>query len=258
MRSESGPSRFGNGPSVNPFSDDWTSWACPFHLGLPTFPQGCLLALLLEGVRSTEFCHCSGRPIVLQLSVSHIDPSTPTLCLFSSSPGAPTTVPSSPRHDAFQLRRAVLCLRRGRHENSQRQAADEPALLPISKTGRHPQQPSLPSLAVDWAAGAGRHLGCGVRAWPCGRTITGRGAFGLARVRGERASSTFCQIVQQRKWHRGPTREPTIDPGHRGSISTDPNGSSRTPQAPVSPPAECHLDLDGDGPRPSEPSDRQR
>lgn len=141
-----------------------------FILGCPLFPRAARpLALLLDGARSTEFCHCSGRPIC----DSHIDPidSDPLpLPHPVRQPQCPRALaPSRPRHDACQPQRAVLCPRRGRHENSQRCSS-----LPMSKTGRHHHQPSLPSLAVDWAAGA--HLGCGVRSWPCGRTIAGRGA----------------------------------------------------------------------------------
>lgn len=109
-----------------------------FILGCPLFPRAARpLALLLDGVRSTEFCHCSGRPIC----DSHIDPidSDPLpLPHPVRQPQCPRALaPSRPHHDACQPRRAVLCPPRGRHENSQRQAADEPARcssLPMSKT----------------------------------------------------------------------------------------------------------------------------
>lgn len=186
------------------------------------------MALLLDGVRCTDFCHCSGRPICN----SHIDPSTSALSLFLTR----CADHSVPYHDAFQPRRAVLmCSSRA----ARKQAA------PSSRRA---------SAAPDFPRRVGTIISpvsplTGQRGWTISRLWSSRLAMWEGhcgkrgtRVRGERASKLdVCQIpcpVQQ----RGRTREPTIDPRRRGGISTDHNGSSRAPQAPVSPPAECHLD----------------
>lgn len=227
-----------------------------FILGCPLFPRAARpLALLLDGVRSTEFCHCSGRPIC----DSHIDP-------IDSDPlplPHPVRQPQCPRALVTTLASldgpSSVLLAGGTKIASAKQQTSQRA-APASRCPRRVGTIISPVSPVSPLTGQRGHISVvGFALGHVGGPLREEVHLPRARVRGERAArQLLVRLSSNENGPDGPRENRQSTPAlsrRRGSISTDPNGSSRTPQAPVSPPAECHLDLDGDGPC---PSDRQR